>query len=68
MAAMWFVTMLGEVFGLPQWLLDSMPFAAVPYLPLETMSWTPLVVLTAVAGALAWSGLARFARRDVQTG
>lgn len=68
MAAMWFATMLGEVFGLPQWLLDGLPFSAVPYVPAEPMSWTPLVVLTAVAAALAWSGVDRFARRDVQPG
>lgn len=38
MAAMWFTTMFGEVFGLPTWLLDALPFSAVPYLPLEPMS------------------------------
>ncbi len=68
MAAMWFATMLGEVFGLPQWFLDALPFSAVPYVPLEAMSWTPLVLLTLVAGGLAWSGVERFARRDVQPG
>jgi ABC-2 type transport system permease protein len=68
MAAMWFATMFGEVFGLPTWLLDALPFSAVPYLPLEPMSWTPLVIMTLAAGALVWTGLARFARRDVQVG
>jgi ABC-2 type transport system permease protein len=68
MAAMWFATMLGEVFGLPEWLVDALPFSAVPYLPFESMSWLPIVVMTAVAGALAWSGVDRFARRDVQVG
>lgn len=68
MAAMWFATMLGEVFGLPQWLLDGLPFSAVPYLPLEEVSWLPLVLLTLVAGALAWSGVERFTRRDIQPG
>ena len=66
MAAMWFLTMLGEVFGLPQWFLDAMPLRATPYLPLEPMTWTPLVVLTLVAVGLAWAGLDRFARRDIQ--
>ncbi len=66
MAAMWFATMLGEVFGLPAWLLDSMPFSAVPYMPLEAMSWMPVVIMTAVAAALIWSGLYRFSRRDVR--
>lgn len=68
MAAMWFATMLGEVFGLPQWVIDALPFSAVPYQPFEQMSWLPLVVMTLVAAALTWSGLDRFARRDVQTG
>lgn len=68
MAAMWFATMLGEVFGLPRWLIDGLPFSAVPYLPLEPMSWTPLVLLTVAALGLAWSGVERFARRDVQPG
>jgi len=67
-AAMWFATMFGEVFGLPDWLLGALPFSAVPYLPLEPMSWTPLVILSLVAGALLWTGLARFARRDIQVG
>jgi ABC-2 type transport system permease protein len=60
--------MLGEVFGLPQWFLDALPFSAVPYAPLEAMSWLPLILLTLVAGALAWSGVERFTRRDVQPG
>jgi len=68
LAAMWFATMFGEVFGLPTWLLDALPFSAVPYLPLEPMSWTPLVIMTLIAGVLIWAGLARFARRDLQVG
>lgn len=68
MAAMWFATMLGEVFGLPQWFVDALPFSAVPYVPFEEMSWLPLGVMTLVAAALAWSGVDRFARRDVVPG
>ncbi len=68
MASMWFATMLGEVFGLPTWLLDALPFSAVPYMPLESMSWTPLVIMTAVAALLVGSGIDRFARRDVRPG
>jgi len=68
MAAMWFATMLGEVFGLPAWVVDALPFSAVPYVPFEDMSWAPLVVMVLVAGALVWSGIDRFARRDVVPG
>ena len=66
MVAMWFLTMFGEVFGLPQWLLNALPLAATPYQPLESMSWTPLVVMALVAAGLTWAGIDRFTRRDVQ--
>jgi len=66
MASMWFATMLGEVFGLPTWLLEALPFSAVPYMPLEAMSWWPELVMTAIAIALTWSGIGRFATRDVK--
>ncbi|WP_051275077.1 ABC transporter permease [Cellulomonas sp. URHD0024] len=68
LAAVWFAAMLGDVFGLPRWLLDALPFSAVPYLPLEPMSWTPLVIMTFLAVALVWAGVQRFARRDIQAG
>jgi ABC-2 type transport system permease protein len=67
MAAMWFLTMFGEVFRLPHWFLHALPLAATPYLPVAAMSWTPLVVMTLIAGALTWLGLDRFARRDIQS-
>lgn len=68
MAAMWFVTMFGEVFGLPAWLLNALPFSAVPYMPLEPMSWTPVILMTVVSSGLIWTGIDRFARRDVRPG
>jgi ABC-2 type transport system permease protein len=68
MASMWFATMLGEVFGLPTWLLEALPFSAVPYMPLEGMAWTPVVIMTTIAALLIWSGIDRFSRRDVRPG
>ncbi len=65
MAAMWFVTMLGEVFGLPQWFIDALPLSATPYQPFEAMSWPPLFVMTAIAAVLTWTGIDRFTRRAV---
>lgn len=67
MAAMWFLTMFGEVFRLPEWFLNAMPLAATPYMPFEEMSWTPLVVMTAIACALTAAGVWRFTTRDIQT-
>jgi ABC-2 type transport system permease protein len=53
---------------MPNWVLQVLPFSATPYLPAEPMSWTPLIVLTAVAVAFTWAGLDRFVRRDIQPG
>jgi ABC-2 type transport system permease protein len=64
-AAVWFVMFVGNALGLPSWLLDALPWSATPHLPAEPMSWTPLVVMTLVAGALAVLGLDRFRRRDI---
>lgn len=66
MAAMWFITMFGEVFRLPAWFLDLLPLSATPYAPLEPMAWAPLVIMTLVALALTWAGLNRFSRRDIR--
>jgi ABC-2 type transport system permease protein len=59
---------IGDALHLPDWVLDVLPFTATPGLPAEPMTWTPLVVMTAVAVALAGAGLHRFTRRDIQPG
>src|SRR5665648_824740 len=55
LAAMWFIVIIGDALHLPGWLL-------------ELLTPAPLIVMTLVAAALVWSGLDRFARRDVQPG
>ncbi|WP_425954651.1 ABC transporter permease [Xylanimonas sp. McL0601] len=64
-AAVWFLMFVGDALGLPHWLLDSLPWSATPYVPLEPLRWTPLVVMTVVAAAFLAVGLDRFRRRDV---
>ncbi len=68
LSAMWFVVLIGDALHLPAWLLNVLPFSATPHLPLARLTWTPLVVLVLVAAGLVWTGLDRFARRDVQPG
>lgn len=68
LAAMWIVVLVGDALHLPGWVLDALPFSATPYQPLEPFTWTPLVVMTLVAGGLIAAGIGRFARRDVQAG
>ena len=57
--------MFGILLDLPQWLLNLSPFQHVPALPAASMSWPPIVVLTAIAAALIAAGLAALDRRDM---
>ncbi|MBW1604743.1 ABC transporter permease [Streptomyces sp. JJ66] len=61
------VSYLGPLLQLPDWLTYVSPFSHVPHLPAEPLTWTPLVVLTLLAGALLALGLAGFRRRDLET-
>ncbi|WP_128817729.1 ABC transporter permease [Streptomyces sp. S063] len=58
---------LGAILRFPDWMNDLSPFGHVPRLPAAEMSWTPVLVLTAVAAGLVLSGLAGFRRRDLET-
>jgi ABC-2 type transport system permease protein len=57
--------MFGTLLDLPQWLLNLSPFQHVPALPAASMSWPPIVALTAIAAALIAAGLAALDRRDL---
>lgn len=65
-AAVWFLMFVGDALGLPQGLLDILPWSATPYVPLEPLTWTPLVIMTLVAVAFTVLGVARFRQRDIQ--
>lgn len=58
---------LGQMLQFPDWMSNLSPFGHVPQLPAAEMSWTPLIVLTLIAAALMWLGLAGFRRRDLET-
>ncbi|GAA4366976.1 ABC transporter permease [Paeniglutamicibacter cryotolerans] len=59
------VAMFGELFSLSERAIKSTPFGAVPRLPAEAFSLTPLLVLIAIAVVLAGLGIRRFATRDI---
>ena len=56
---------LGPLLSLPDWVMDISPFTHIPLLPAADLTWTPLLVLTAVAAALAAAGIAGLRRRDI---
>jgi ABC-2 type transport system permease protein len=60
------LTLLGGALNLDQWLLDLSPFTHTPSLPGGAPGLLPVVVLLAVAGVLAGSGLMAFGRRDLE--
>lgn len=55
----------GDLFKLPNWMMDLSPFAHTPRLPGGDIEMTSLLMLTIVAVALIAAGTAGFARRDV---
>ncbi|AXK36784.1 ABC transporter permease [Streptomyces armeniacus] len=58
---------LGKILDFPGWMNNISPFGHVPALPAESMRWTPVLILTALAAALVALGLAGFRRRDLET-
>jgi ABC-2 type transport system permease protein len=73
-ALTWLVPVYGGIVGyfgtilqFPDWMNNLSPFGHIPRLPVEEFSWTPLVLLTAIAAGLIAFGLAGFRRRDLET-
>jgi ABC-2 type transport system permease protein len=56
---------IGQLLGLPGWLLDASPFQHAGDAPLHSPAALPLVVLVAVAAALTVLGAAGLRRRDI---
>lgn len=57
----------GPLLKLPDWIQQLSPFAHIPKLPAEAMTWTPLLVLTAIAAAFVVAAVVGFRRRDLAT-
>ncbi|MCX4853892.1 ABC transporter permease [Streptomyces canus] len=66
LGACFVIGLLGEVLGLPSWVMGASPFEHIPHLPAAPHPGVGApVLLTAVAAALTVAGLAGFRRRDV---
>jgi ABC-2 type transport system permease protein len=58
--------LLGNISGMPQWLLDLVPFAHVPRIPGEGFRAAPIIWLLAIDGLFVTAGLFAFRRRDLR--
>ncbi len=56
---------IAELLELPGWVAESSPFAHVPKVPAEAMTWTPVMVLSALAVGLVAVAVWRYRERDV---
>ncbi len=56
---------IGELLGLPHWVLDLSPYTHAPHMPLEAFRPGPAVVLTAIAAALLAFSWLRYRSRDI---
>ncbi|MFJ6696439.1 ABC transporter permease [Streptomyces sp. NPDC091272] len=56
---------IGPVLNLPSALMNLSPFGHLPKLPGGEMSWTPVLVLTALTACLVAAGLTGLRRRDL---
>jgi ABC-2 type transport system permease protein len=56
---------LGPALDLPQSAMNLSPFGHLPKMPGAEMTWTPVLVLTALAVALVAGGVAGLRRRDI---
>jgi len=59
------VSTFGDIFGLPDWVIDNTVFSAVPRVPSEAFAVAPLVALTLVAILVGSAGLWRLRGRDM---
>lgn len=62
------VVWVGAALGLPGWVTDLTPWAALPQLPVEEMAWLPVLLTLALAAALTLAGVAGYRRRDLGPG
>ncbi|MFN8037143.1 MAG: ABC transporter permease [Acidimicrobiia bacterium] len=60
-----FLAEIGPLLELGHWVMDLSPFTHTPKLPGVAFTAEPVVILTAIAGALGAAGFVAFRRRDI---
>ena len=60
------VLYLGGLLDIPEWIGKISPFGYIPKLPIESMTWTPIIVLTIIAFGLMMIGFVGYNKRDIE--
>lgn len=60
-----FLGPMSGMFNLPGWVRDLSPFTHTPAVPVAPMTWTPVLILFAVAVVFTVGGLFGFGKRDI---
>ncbi|MEV6428094.1 ABC transporter permease [Nocardia sp. NPDC051463] len=66
LSVMLVIFFLGSLDGLPQWLVDLVPFVHPPKLPGAPFQAAPVLWLLGIAGVLLTAGIVAFRRRDLR--
>jgi len=62
-----FVSFMGELIGLPNWLLSLTPLKHVSQVLLVDINYKPLIVMTVIAAVLTAVGFISYKKRDIVT-
>ena len=60
------VLYMGGLFQLADWYGKLSPFGHIPQLPIEAMSWTPVIILVGIAAVITVIGFMGYRRRDLK--
>ncbi|MHA6252632.1 ABC transporter permease [Oceanobacillus sp. CAU 1775] len=60
------VLYLGGLFDMPEWIGKLSSFSYIPQLPVESMDWVPIILLTFIAVLLMVLGFIGYRRRDIE--
>lgn len=66
LAYSFFVLYLGGLFQFPDWAGKLTPFDYIPQLPVESMEWMPVIILTGIALLLMVLGFIGYRKRDIE--
>ncbi|WP_047985839.1 ABC transporter permease [Ornithinibacillus californiensis] len=60
------VLYMGALFQFPEWVGKLTPFGHIPQLPMDELTWMPMVLLTGIAAILTVIGVIGYNRRDIE--